>query len=105
MSMSFVQGDTAPDITAIIHLEDDPEVALDLTGCTIRFQMRKQEDRRYQVNAAASIVDAELGSVAYAWSNNDLSVPGDYLAQFEITYSTGRVQTTQPPVDLTVSRQ
>ena len=45
MSLTFVQGDTAPDITAIIHEEDDPSSIIDLSSCTVRFQMRKQDDK------------------------------------------------------------
>jgi len=108
MSLTFVQGDTAPDITAIIHEEDDISSVIDLvnlTNASVRFQMRRSDDRRYQVNSGADILDAVNGRVSYSWAANDLSVPGTYVVQWEVTYLGGRVQTTSPEVTITVRRQ
>jgi len=105
MSLTFVQGDTAPDITAVIHEEDDPTQVIDLTDCTVRYQMRRSDDKRYQVNAAATVLDAANGRVSYSWGANDLAVPGTYVVQWEVTYQGGRVQTTSPEVTVTVRRQ
>lgn len=105
MSLTFVQGDTAPDITAIIHEEDDPTVLVDLTNATVRFQMRRLDDKRYQVNSVATITNAGAGAVSYSWGPNDLSVPGTFYVQWEVTYPGGRVQTTSPEVAITVRRQ
>ena len=105
MSLTFVQGDTAPDITAIIHEEDDPTSVIDLTDCAVKFQMREEDDRRYQVNAAATVTDAAAGKVSYSWGPNDLSRPGTFLVQWEVTYPGGRIQTTSPEVTITVRRQ
>lgn len=103
MTLTFVQGDTAPAITATIVTDSD-QAAVNLTGCTVRFQMRKQDDRRYTVNAVASLVEAAAGRVSYAWATNDLAVPGDYVVQWEVTYTNSRVQTTAPST-VTVRRQ
>jgi hypothetical protein len=106
MSLTFVQGDTAPDITAIIHEEDDPTAIIDLsTAEGVRFQMRRPDDHRYTVNAAGSFVDRPNGKVSYSWGANDLSVPGTYVVQWEITHLGGRIQTTVPEVTVTVRRQ
>lgn len=106
MSLTFVQGDTAPDINAIIHEEDDPTSVIDLTQVSsVKFQMRRSDDRRYQVNSSATIVDAAAGKVRYQWGANDLSVPGTYYVQWELTYAGGRIQTTSPEVAITVRRQ
>ena len=105
MSLTFVQGDTAPDIAAVIHEEDDPTQVVNLTNCSVRFQMRRSDDRRYQVNSGADILDAVNGRVSYSWAANDLSVPGTYVVQWEVTYLGGRVQTTSPEVTITVRRQ
>jgi hypothetical protein len=66
--------------------------------------MRKSDDRRYTVNAAASITEPTAGKVSYAWAANDLAVPGDYLVQWEVTYADTRVQTTATDT-VTVRRQ
>ena len=108
MSLTFVQGDTAPDIQAVLHEEDDPTSILDCSPAYVsgvRFQMRRQDDRRYQVNGAATVLDGPAGKVSYSWGPNDLSVPGTYVVQWEVTYVGGRVQTTSPEVTVTVRRQ
>ena len=102
---TFVQGDTSPDLTAILHDENDTEIPINLTGATVKMQMRKADDLRFTINAAAEVVDAETGSVRYQWGANDLAVPGEYLVQWEITHAGGRIQTTQPPNTITVRRQ
>jgi 5-hydroxyisourate hydrolase-like protein (transthyretin family) len=103
---TFVQGDTGPSLVATLHDQADPTQLLDLTDATgVRFQMRKADDKRYSVNAPATIVDASTGRVRYAWGPNDLAVPGDYEIQFEVTYVDGMVQTTATPALLIVRRQ
>jgi hypothetical protein len=106
MSLRFTQGDTGPDITAIIHLEDAIESPTDLTGASVRFQMRLAHGGRYKVDAAAVIdADPETGGVSYAWGANDLAQPGTYDVQWQVTFDGGKIQTTEPPVELVVRRQ
>lgn len=103
--MKFVQGDTGPDVIGVIHAEGDASDLEDLTGCTVRFQMRKSDDKRFTVNAPAAITNAAGGEVTYQWAANDLAVPGVYEAQWEITYADGSVITTVEPVEIVVRRQ
>lgn len=106
MSIVFVQGDTGPDISAILHREDDPDARIDLTTAQgVRFQMRKSDDRRFTVNAAATVVNAATGSVKYSWGANDLAVPGEYEVQWEVTFGDGTVITTATTTTITVRRQ
>jgi hypothetical protein len=92
---TFVQGDTDPDVSAILHDEDDPTKVLDLsTALGVRFQMRKADDREYTVDAAAAVDDAPAGAVHYTWSTNDLAIPGVYLVQWQVTKASGRIQTS-----------
>ncbi len=103
MSITLVQGDTAPIIRGTITNCDtgDP---LDLTGCTVFFQMRKKDDTRYTINATANITNEDQGLVAYTLAANDLNTPGNYQAQFEVHYADLTVQTTDL-TDVTVRRQ
>lgn len=101
----FVQGDTAPDIAAVIHVKGDNTTPIDLTGATVRFQMRKPDDRQFTVDAPATIVDEGTGEVLYQWAANDLAVPGDYDVQWEVTFADLRVQTTATPNPIRVRRQ
>lgn len=101
----FVQGDTAPDLGAVLHVKGDPTTPIDLTGASVRFQMRKRDDRSYTVDAAATIVDEDEGEVVYEWDTNDLAVPGDYDIQWQVTFADLRVQTTATPNVIRVRRQ
>lgn len=103
MSLTFVQGDTAPAITAQIVKETDGS-AISLSGAAVRFQMRKGDDRRFTVNALAAITSATEGRVSYDWAANDLATPGEYQVQWEVTYPDDRVQTTAAST-ITVRRQ
>lgn len=93
----FNQGDTGPDITAVIFPKDgsvDAPTALD-TATGVRFLMWKDGDKTMTVNGEADIVDAAAGSVSYTWNANDLAVSGVYNAAWRITFP-GKVQTTEP---------
>lgn len=105
MSLPFVQGDTGPALESVIHERGNPDNPLDLTGCTVRFQMRKADDRRFTVNNSATVVDAAEGRVRYQWGPNDLAVHGDYDIQWEVTFPDARRQTTADTETLVVRRQ
>jgi hypothetical protein len=105
MSLTFVQGNTGPDITAVIHREDDPSVVEDLTDATVRFQMRLPEGKTMKVNAQGAITDAVNGKVSYSWGANDLAQHGTFQAQWEVTYPGGKEQTTSPIVEIEVRRK
>lgn len=102
-TLIFTTGDTAPPINGVIHEVDDPDQVANLTGCSVKFQMRKGDDKRYTVNAAATIVTPAAGTVQYAWATNDLDIAGEYQVQWEITWPDTRTQTTLPDT-ITVRR-
>ena len=100
-----VQGNTAPDITAILNY-DDGSGPVDLTDATVKFQMRRTLDRRFTVNADADIIGDPLnGEVSYSWGANDLLVPGAYVTQWEVTFPGGRKQTNAVANLVEVRRQ
>lgn len=92
----FIQGDTAPDLTATIRDENDATQKADLTGSSVTFRMRKPDDRKYTVNQPADIVDPANGGVSYSWAVNDLAVPGSYEVTWHIVFPDGKRQTTLP---------
>jgi hypothetical protein len=67
--------------------------------------MRKADDRRFTINAEAEILDPDAGQVRYRWATNDLTTPGEYLVQWEVTYADARIQTTAVANTITVRRQ
>lgn len=104
MALTFVTGDTKPYLNGTITEEDDTTAPIDLTGCTVLFQMRKSDDRKFTVNSAVTVLDAPSGSVQYQWGTNDLNTPGTYEVQFEVTFPDGKTQTTASPVEIEVRR-
>jgi len=104
MTLTLVQGDTAPDITTQLTYTSNGN-PVDLTNAEVRFQMRRPDDRRFTVNAEAVITNALQGRVAYSWATNDLAVPGDYVIQWEVTFQNARVQTTAETEALIIRRQ
>ena len=107
--MRYVTGDTGPAYVARVPLldNDGEETGFyaDLTDATVNFQMRKPDDKKYQVNQPATIVgDPTDGRVRYSWATNDLGVKGEYLVQFEVTWNDGTIQTTKTET-ITVERQ
>ena len=103
--VTLVQGDTAPSLNGALKRATTQE-PLDLTNATaVRFQMRHDNDRHYTVDEEAVVVDAEGGLVRYDWTDGDLSVFGEYICQWEITWAAGPVQTTEPVNTITVRRQ
>ena len=107
--MRYVTGDTGPAYTARIPLKDNAGELTgsyaDLTGASVNFQMRKGDDKRYQVNQPATIVGAATdGRASYSWAANDLGIAGEYEVQFEVTFSDGTIQTTETET-ITVERQ
>ena len=106
--MEWVTGDTKPDIAAQIPLLDsDGEETgsnANLAGATVKFQMRRPDDKRFTVNGAATVNDAANGLVSYVWGANDLSVAGTYYVQWEVTWADSSQQTTKV-AEITVRRQ
>lgn len=104
MSLVLVQGDTAPTLTGVIT-DDATGEPLDLTDCTVYFQMRQENDRRFTVNGSCTVTSALDGEVEYTLGANDLNTPGTYQTQFEVHYGDGKVQTTWNTNAVTVRRQ
>ena len=95
--ITVVSTNTAPDINAVLPY-DDGSGPVDLTSATVKFQMRRTSDKRFTVNAAASVIGSPTnGQVRYSWGPNDLNIPGLYQSQWEVVFPGGRRQTSTPP--------
>src|SRR5690242_1073580 len=83
----------------------------DLTGATVRWQMRPAIDRRFSVDASAVVVDAAAGEVRYDWADGDLAYPGgstgftDYIGHWRILAGDGTVIYSVPENTVTLSPQ
>ena len=101
--INLVASDTAPSIVGTLTNVDG--TAFDLTGATVRFQMRLLTDLRFTVDASAVITNAAGGLVRYDWAAGNLATPGDYEARWKITFSGGTVEHTVPANTITVEAQ
>lgn len=70
--------------------------AINLTGATVKFIMKEIGATATKVDATLAggeIIDAVNGLVEYWWEAADTDTVGSYLAEFEITFSNGRILT------------
>lgn len=81
-------GDLLPAITAA--LKDGDGNAIDLTGATVTFRMRKRGATALTIDAAASVVSAAAGAVRYDWLAGDTDTHGVYDAEFRCELVDGR---------------
>lgn len=108
MSADFTirQGDTKPIFTYTLTAADG--TAVDLTGATVLFSMRKQPNYSYVtvplafVSGACTLVSAALGQIAYHWQPGDTATVGWYNAVFAVTFQDGTVETFPTGSFLTV---
>lgn len=91
MAFYIKQNDTSPAIETILQ-SDDGSVIIDLTGCDVNFHMTHSQ-RDIEVTGACTILDEDGGRVRYQWLTGDTSVAGWYRAEFEVTYSDGKIET------------
>jgi hypothetical protein len=92
MSTFYIKtGDTSP---AIRYALDPASVVL--IGATVRFHMRQRRSRGgATVKDATAVVVTATGTptVEYQWDTADTANAGTFEAEFEITYSNGKIET------------
>ena len=87
--LSFTCGDTAPSVVGT--LTNASGAAIDLTNCTVRFQMSRVGEARLCLDAVAVITSTTGGLVRYDWAVHDLDDPGSYTSRWRI-YTTARAK-------------
>lgn len=89
-TFTIKQGDTGPRLLFALTPTD-----IDLTGATVRFNMRSRQGGTIRVNRAAAVVVTATGTptVGYDWQAGDTAVAELCDAEFEVTYSGAAVET------------
>ena len=86
------KDDTRPAITA--NLTDANDAAVNLTGASVKFNMRVDPAGAVKINLGSSTIeDAEAGQVSYAWTTANTDTADDFEAEFQVTFAGGAVQT------------
>lgn len=91
MPFKLKTNDRSPILQSSI--EDAAGNKIDLTGATVRFQMKRYNSSTKKIDSPALIYDEENGIVRYHWQVGDTDVGGSYLGEFEVTYSDGIKET------------
>ncbi len=100
--LTFVCGDTSPSVVGT--LTSPAGAPIDLTNCTVRFQMHAVGEFRLSLDAVAVITSIAGGLVRYDWAAHDLDIAGDYQTRWRILNSVGATVEHSDPVNaITVS--
>lgn len=91
MPFTIKRNDTSPVIQTT--LTDPLGNAIDLTGATVRFHMKKYRASVAKIDQPVTIVDEDAGVVRYQWQSGDTDTVGSYQAEFEVSFIDGTVET------------
>lgn len=96
-----VVGDTAPDIRGtIIDLSTNAPVDVSNVSTIVRCHVRKVPDGAVTTITATKPNGGADGVINVAWTAGIFASAGDYEAELEITFNTGKVQTVPDKIKL-----
>ena len=79
-------GDTLPAIETVLTENGAPLSLLDMTS--VKFHFRSITPGSTTQSRVAASPEPRGGVVRYAWVKGDLTAPGDYLGEFELSFGT-----------------
>jgi Rib/alpha/Esp surface antigen-like repeat protein len=91
MAFKIKTNDTSPKLT--VDLADAAGSAIDLSGATAKFKMKRYGASTLKVDEVADITDEANGRVEYSWSSVDTDTAGTYYGEIEVTYADTSVET------------
>ena len=100
VEFAIKRHDTGPSLNAVLTHDDN--VAVDLTGATVKFHMKDAFEGTVLVDQPAVIVDSAAGKVRYDWDAADTAQAGCFPAEFEVTFSDGVIETFPNDENLTI---
>lgn len=106
-TFTIKQGDSAPPLQ--VTLTDSTGAVIDLSGnLGITFEMKLRQHAgndavARKVDAVATVVGPETdGVVKYDWVSADTTDVGEYVGEFRIVGSDGKIRTAPNPAFITV---
>ena len=86
------QNDTRPELD--VFLRDDKDRTINVTGATVKFNMRNASDNTVKVNnGSVTTVSSTSGRVKYSFSASDTDTAGNFDGEFQVTFVGGQVET------------
>ena len=89
--ITHFKGNRSPSLTDTITIDG---VVFDLTASTVKLKMRSESSGTLKVNAAAVVVSAVAGTVRYDWAALDVDTDDTFIAWWEVTLASGKIQET-----------
>ena len=91
-TFNIKQNDTRPELD--VFLRDDKDRTINVTGATVKFNMRNASDNIVKVNAGSvTTVSSTSGRVKYSFSTADTDTAGNFDGEFQVTFVGGQVET------------
>jgi len=90
MELTFKRNDVPP--PSVFQLLYSDGTVIDLTSCTVMFNLRLQNSLLF-ISRAAAVIDALEGMVSFAWQTGDFALSGTYQGEFEVTFPGGATRT------------
>ena len=86
------QNDTRPELD--VFLRDDKDRTINVTGATVKFNMRNASDNTVKVNlGSVTTVSSTAGRVKYSFSSAATDTSGNFDGEFQVTFVGGQVET------------
>ena len=86
------QNDTRPELG--VFLRDDKDRTVNITGATVKFNMRNASDNSVKGSlGAVTTVSSTAGQVKYSFSVEDTDTSGNFDGEFQVTFVGGQVET------------
>ena len=101
MAFNIKQNNTSPSLQAI--LKEGSGTVINLTGASVRINMKAVGGTGLKVNSAMTIVNATGGIIQYDWQSGDTDTVGSYALEFEVTYADGSLETFPNSKNLSVT--
>lgn len=91
MAFNLKQNDTSPSLQTTLLDGDGLPVNI-VDNSAVRFHMRAAGGT-VKIDTDAVVVNAVSGIVRYDWTATDTDTAGTFQAEFEVTYSDGKIET------------